>query len=253
MEGRVAIIVNGSPYVLAAPAVFRDFLTSAEDKNIQYQYTNLLKFIRFLALILTLTLPGFYIASTTFHQEIIPTQLLFAIVSSRSSVPFPIILELFIMDISLELIRESGIRVPSALGQTIGIVGGLILGDAAVSANLVSPILIIIIAITGLTSFAIPDYSFSFHIRLSRFIYVIFGYFAGFFGLAWVFFLHLGFLSSINSFGVSYLSPYAPAIKNPTKSFFINPIWKREYRDSFLQTKRDKSQSKISMKWKFSK
>ncbi len=123
LAGRVAIIVNGTPYVLVAPAVFSDFLTSAEDTNIQHQFSNLLKIIRLLALIITLILPGFYIAITTFHQEIIPTELLFAIVSSRSSVPFPIIFEIIIMDVSLELIRESGVRVPSALGQTIGIVG----------------------------------------------------------------------------------------------------------------------------------
>lgn len=123
LEGRVAIIVNGTPYVLVAPGIFTDFLSSAEDINLQYQFTNLLKFIRFFALVITLTLPGFYIAITTFHQEIIPTELLFAIVSSRSAVPFPIIFEIILMDLSLELIRESGVRVPSSLGQTIGIVG----------------------------------------------------------------------------------------------------------------------------------
>lgn len=103
--------------------IFTDFLSSVEDINLQYQFTNLLKIIRFFALIITLTLPGFYIAITTFHQEIIPTELLFAIVSSRSAVPFPIIFEIILMDLSLELIRESGVRVPSSLGQTIGIVG----------------------------------------------------------------------------------------------------------------------------------
>lgn len=123
LEGRVAIIVNGTPYVLVAPGVFTDFLASAEDLNLQYQFTNLLKIIRFFALVITLTLPGFYIAITAFHQEIIPTELLFAIVSSRSAVPFPIIFEIILMDVSLELIRESGVRVPSSLGQTIGIVG----------------------------------------------------------------------------------------------------------------------------------
>lgn len=123
LDGRVAIIVNGTPYVLVAPGVLRDFLTSSEDTNLPYIFTNFLKLIRFFALIITLTLPGFYIAITMFHQEIIPTELLFAIVSTRSSVPFPIIVEIIIMDLCLELIRESGVRVPSPLGQTIGIVG----------------------------------------------------------------------------------------------------------------------------------
>ncbi|MDE5831289.1 MAG: spore germination protein, partial [Clostridia bacterium] len=122
LEGRVAILVNGTPYGLVAPAVLIDFLSSAEDRNLKYQFSNLLKFVRLLALFITLLLPGLYIAITTFHQELIPTELLFAIVASRSNVPFPIIFEILIMEVSLELIRESGVRVPAPLGQAIGIV-----------------------------------------------------------------------------------------------------------------------------------
>ena len=122
LEGRVAILVNGTPYGLVAPAVLIDFLSSAEDRNLKYQFANLLKLVRFLALFITLLLPGLYIAVTTFHQELIPTELLFAIVASRSNVPFPVIFEILIMEISLELIRESGVRVPAPLGQAIGIV-----------------------------------------------------------------------------------------------------------------------------------
>lgn len=112
LDGRVAIIVDGSPYVLVAPGILIDFLSSAEDRNLQYQYANLIRIIRLIALVVTLLLPGFYIALTTFHQEIIPTELLFAIVSSRNEVPFPIIFEILIMDISLELIRESRLKSP---------------------------------------------------------------------------------------------------------------------------------------------
>ncbi len=122
LEGRVAILVNGTPYGLVAPAVLIDFLSSAEDRNLKYQFANLLKIVRILALFITLLLPGLYIAVTTFHQELVPTELLFAIVASRSNVPFPIIFEILIMEISLELIRESGVRVPAPLGQAIGIV-----------------------------------------------------------------------------------------------------------------------------------
>ncbi|MCI8620363.1 MAG: spore germination protein [Clostridia bacterium] len=122
LEGRIAILVNGTPYGLVAPAVLIDFLTSAEDKNLKYQLANLLKAIRLLALFITLLLPGLYVAISAFHQELIPTELLFAIVASRSNVPFPVIFEILIMEISLELIRESGVRVPAPLGQAIGIV-----------------------------------------------------------------------------------------------------------------------------------
>ena len=117
--------------------------------------------------------PGLYIAITNFHHELFPTELLFAIAASREAIPFPVIIEILIMEVSFELIREASIRIPSPIGSTLGIIGGLILGQAAVAAHIVSPILIIIIATTGIASFAIPDFSFSFNIRVLRFLYII--------------------------------------------------------------------------------
>lgn len=131
LEGRVAVIVNGSPYALIMPGTFFDFLSSPEDNNLKYKFSNLLKFIRVLAFALTLLLPGIYIAITNYHQEFIPTELLFAIVASRETVPFPIIFEIITMEISFELIREAGLRVPSPLGPTIGIIGALILRSSS--------------------------------------------------------------------------------------------------------------------------
>ena len=128
---------------------------------------------------------------------------------------------------------------------------GLILGEAAVSANIVSPILIIVVALTGLTSYAIPDYSLGFHVRIARTVYVIAGYFAGFLGLGISIFLHVGIIASINSFGVSYLSPHAPFTTNDTDGYLLSPIWKRENRDSFLKVKRQNREENISMKWRF--
>ncbi|MCI9366330.1 MAG: spore germination protein [Clostridia bacterium] len=131
--------------------------------------------------------------------------------------------------------------------------GALILGEAAVSANIVSPVLVIIVAITGITAFAVPDYSLSFHIRLLRFGYILLAYFAGFLGVAFGFVFHLTILASINSFGISYLSPYSPVANPDNTGFFLSPIWKRENRRSFLNTKRQKKQENISLKWKNSK
>lgn len=128
--------------------------------------------------------------------------------------------------------------------------GALILGEAAVSANLVSPILVIVVAITGITSFAVPDYSLSFHLRLARFIYIVLGYLAGFLGIAFGLVIHLAILASINSFGVSYLSPFSPAASSDNTGYFLSPAWKRENRRSFLNTKRQKKQEDVSMKWK---
>ena len=251
LSGRVVVIVNGSPYVLIMPCVFVDFLSSAEDPNLKFQYANLLKFVRLVAFFITLLLPGLYVAITNFHQEIIPTELLFAIVASRESIPFPIIVEILAMEISFELIREASLRVPSPIGTTIGIIGALILGQAAVEASIVSPILIIIIAITGITSFAIPDFYLSFHLRIVRFLYTIAGFLAGFLGIGIVLFGHLILLCSLKSFGVSYLAPYIPSTGKNNKSYFMPPFWNREKRPDFLNTKRPKKEERISMKWKY--
>ena len=251
LSGRVVVIVNGSPYVLIMPCVFVDFLSSAEDPNLKFQYANLLKFVRLVAFFITLLLPGLYVAITNFHQEIIPTELLFAIVASRESVPFPIIVEILAMEISFELIREASLRVPSPIGTTIGIIGALILGQAAVEASIVSPILIIIIAITGITSFAIPDFYLSFHLRIARFLYIIAGFLAGFLGIGIVLFGHLILLCSLKSFGVSYLAPYIPATSKNNKAYFMPPFWNREKRPDFLNSQRPRKQERVSMKWKY--
>lgn len=124
------------------------------------------------------------------------------------------------------------------------------MGEAAVSANVVSPILVIIVAITGITAFAVPDYSLSFHVRASRFAYIILGYFAGFLGIAFGFVIHVAILGSINSYGVSYLSPYTPASHTDNLGYFLSPAWKREKRRSFLNSKRQKKQEEASLKWR---
>lgn len=251
LQGRVVILVNGSPYALIAPAVLVDFLSSPEDNNIQYQYGNLARIIRSLAFFVAMFLPSFYIAITNFHQELLPTDIVFAIASMRRSIPFPIIFELLIMEVSFELIREASLRVPSPIGATIGIIGGLILGEAAVSANLVSPLLIIIVAMTGICSYAIPDFSLNFTIRCFRFVYLVLGYTAGFLGISLGIFIQLILLSNLQSFGVSYFSPYIPiGNKNADLSFLMKPAWRREKRSSFLNTKRPQQEEKISMKWK---
>jgi spore germination protein KA len=249
LDGRVVILVNGSPYCLIAPGTLVDFITSPEDLNLKFQFSNLLKIVRIFAVVLSLLLPGIYVAITNFHQELIPTELLFAIVASRENVPLPIIFEILIMEFSFELIREASVRVPTPIGPTLGIVGALILGQAAVDANIVSPILIIIVSITAIASFAMPDYSFDFHCRIARFAYIMFGYFLGFLGIAICLFIHFLILANLKSFGYSYLQPYAPVTED-YKGIFLAPAWKREHRAEFLNTKRPKRQAKISMAWK---
>lgn len=251
LEGRVVILVNGNPYALIAPGVFIDFLSSPEDYNINPFLANFLKLLRFFASMFAVFLPGLYVAITNFHQELIPSNLLFAISSTRENLAFPVIFELIVMELSFELLREAGLRVPSPFGSTIGIIGALILGEAAVSANIVSPILIIIVAFTGICSFVIPDFSFSFSVRIFRFMYILLGYIAGFLGISAGFFIHFLILSNSKSFGVDYFSPYIPFSSiSKNESYFLSPIWKREYRSLFLNTKRPKKEEKISMDWR---
>lgn len=250
-EGRVVIIVNGSPYVLIVPCVLVDFISSPEDLNLKYQYSNMLRIVRLIAALFTLQLPAFYLAVSMYHQELIPTSLLFAIAASRESVPFSVFFEIILMEVSFELIREAGLRVPSPIGPTIGIVGALILGEAAVSADIVSPILIIIIAITGICSFAIPDFSLSFSFRFLRFIFLILAFIAGLLGIAVCAFISMCVLANLKSFGVPYTAPYLPSTsKNSRTSFFVRPIWKREKRPPFLKSKDKDDAGTLSMLWK---
>ena len=249
--GRVVVLVNGSPFSIILPAVLLDFLTSPEDSNLNYHYSNFLRCLRVLALVCALLLPGLYIAITMYHYELIPTELLFAIVSARNAIPFPILFEIIIMEVSFELIQEASIRAPASFSTTVGIIGALILGEAAVSANIVSPILIIIVAFCGICAFAIPDNSLRFAIRMFRFIYIILGYIAGFLGIALGFFIHFLLLSSQSSFGIPYFSPYVPYNNlSVNQGLHINPVWKRETRSALLNTKKPEMEKNISMKWR---
>ena len=250
LQGRVVVLVNGNPYAIIMPATIEDFLFSPEDTNLRPLFANFLRSIRVLAALITLLLPGIYMAITSFHQELLPTELLSSILSARENVPFPIILELLLMEISFELIREESLRVPSLIVSSIGSVGALILGDAAVNAGIVSPTLIIIVAITGIASFAIPDFSFGFHVRVFRFWFIALGFTAGFLGIGIGLFIYITMLCSLKSFGVPYTTPIAPSYNTKGNGFFIPPIWKQEYRASFLSPKKKKAQNDVSMKWK---
>ena len=250
-DGRIAIIVNGSPYVLVVPAVFSDFIASPEDFNLRHQYSNFMRTLRIVALGFSLLLPGIYMAITNFHQELIPTELLYTIISARETVPFPVLFEILIMELSFELIREASIRVPSPIGSTIGIVGALILGQAAVDASIVSPILIIIVSFTAICSFSIPDFSLGFHFRIMRFIYILLGAMAGFLGIAAGICVHLIVLNNLKSFGVSYLGKSIFKHNRAGNGLILSPAYHRENRSEFLKVKRPKMQDDISMKWKY--
>lgn len=250
-EGKVVLQLSGSPNALIFPTTAFEMLHAASDNYLRVPYANMSRGIRIAALFLSILLPGTYLAVTLFHHEIIPTYLLYSISAARENVPFPSVIELLLMDISFELIREAGIRMPSPIGSTLGIVGGLILGQSAVSAKIVSPLMIIVIAITGIGSFATPDYSLSWTSRVLRLIFIILGAFFGLYGIAVGIFVYSLLLASKKSFGVPFLSPIPGNGKKRMKNaVFENAIWQKEKRPEYLKTKKKYIEEKISRNWK---
>ena len=247
-EGRVALILNGSPKALIFPTNAYELTHSASDAYLQADFANMSRIIRICATFISVLLPAIFLAITLFHEEMLPTYLLYAISSARQHVPFPSVVELLLMDLSFEMIREAGIRMPSPIGSVLGIVGGLILGQAAVSARIVSPIMIIIIAITGIGSFATADYSLGWSYRILKFVYVLLAASFGFFGIAMGIFVYCMMLASTKSFGIPFLSPL-PGHKMYKTAVFVPPIWKQETRPYFLEPKKHHREDKISKKW----
>lgn len=189
MEGQVIIIGEGVPFVNVVPVTFFAMFHASEDSFLRWPFGTAIRLIRILGLFFATLLPALYVSLILYHQEMIPTDLLVAFATARENVPFPTIIEVLILEISFELIREAGIRVPGIIGPTLGIIGALILGQAAVAANLVSPVLIIVVAVTGLGNFAIPSYSLATGIRIIRFGLILAGAFLGFYGVAAVLFI----------------------------------------------------------------
>ena len=249
-QGRCVAILNGSPRSLILPSNAFEMMHSVSDEYLSVPFAIMSRLIRLTGMFLSLLLPALYLAITLFHQEIIPTYLLYSISASRENVPFPSLIELLLMDISFELIREAGIRMPSPIGSTLGIVGGLILGQPAVSAKIVSPIMIIIIAITGIGSFSTADYSLGWTYRVLRIAFIFLAATMGFFGIAVGIVLYSLYLGSIKSFGIPFLSP-ALHIKNRSmeSAIFMNSVWQREKRPEHLKTKDKNTEPVISRRW----
>ena len=248
-DGRVALILSGSPSALILPTNAFELLHSPSDSYMNSVFVNAARIIRLIAALISVLLPGAYLALTLFHQEMIPTYLLYSISASRENVPFPSVLELLLMDFSFEMIREAGLRMPGVLGSTLGIVGGLILGQAAVSAKIVSPIMIIIIAITGIGSFATGNYSLGWSYRILRFVFIILGASFGFFGISTGVFIYSVYIGTLKSFGIDFLFPAGE--NKLRRTLFAKNVWSDEFRPPFLKTKDNQKEEKISRSWLF--
>ncbi|MFY9146465.1 MAG: spore germination protein [Bacillota bacterium] len=225
LEGRIAIMIDGTPFVLCVPTEFSMLLHAPDDYYEKVPSGTILGSLRYLAFWSSILIPGAYTATLTFHQELIPTELLIKIIASREGVPFPVAVEVFLMEFVFELLREAGLRLPKAIGSAVTIVGALILGDAAINAGLVSPPVVIVVALTALSSFSTPTYSFSLAARLSRFVFVILGAVLGLFGVQFGFLLLLMFLTSLRSFGYPYFSPFGPLILSNMKDVLYRTWW----------------------------
>lgn len=214
LEGRVVLMADNSPTALVLPTDYNSFLRTSDDYYNRWEIASFERLLRYMASFFAMTLPGFYLAVTNFHTQILPTTLLLSFAKARSGVPFPAVVEVLLMEISFELLREAGVRLPGTMGNTIGIVGGLIVGQAAVEANLVSPIVVIVIALTALCSFAIPNEEFATAFRVLKFFFIGVCAWLGFFGMLWGLMAVLIHLAGLKSFGVPYLMPFVGADLN---------------------------------------
>lgn len=221
LEGRIAILIDNSPFVLLVPTIFANFFQSPDDYYQRWMYSSSVRIIRMLAILISMLATPLYVAITSYHTSIIPTRLAYSIAASREGVPFPAFIEAIIMEVSLALLMEAIIRLPRPIGATIGIVGGLVIGQSAVSAGIVSPIMIIIVAITAITSFTTTNYEISFAFRIIRFAFIIMASTLGLYGIALGCMVTLAHLTKLESFGISYLSPIVNLDKGDIKDTIV--------------------------------
>lgn len=252
LDGQVAVLSDNSPYVLMMPVTFSRFQITSDDYYERWAYGSFIRIIRFLSTIIVLSGPGLYICFTAVNPELLPTDLLISTAAGRSGVPFPVIVELLIMEFTLELLREAGVRLPKPIGQTVSIVGALVLGDAAITAGIVSPLTVIVVAMTAIVSFTIPSYSFGIAVRLSRFPITIFSALFGLYGWIMSLLFLMVHLVNLKSFNVPYFSPIAPlTIGDWRDHIFIAPLKLRQMRPQFFSAKQSvRSKQSYILKYK---
>lgn len=226
LEGRIALIVGGTPFVLIMPTTFFMYFQSVEDYYQRIDIGIAVRLLRYLTFFISLLGPSTYIAAITFHQEMIPTPLLISLAAQREGVPFPAFVEALMMEATFEILREAGVRMPRAIGQAVSIVGAIILGQAAVQAGIVSSAMVIVVSITGIASFVTPAFNMAISVRLLRFVLMFLAATFGFYGLAIGNIILVAHLCSLRSFGIPYMAPFAPFIPADQKDAILRlPLW----------------------------
>lgn len=207
-DGRIAIIIDGVPFVYILPCQLPMLMQSPEDYSENFIASSALRILRYLTMVISLLLPAFYIAVTTFHNQMLPVQMILSIQEAKVNVPFATWFEVLGLLFSFEILIEAGLRLPKTVGQAMSIVGGLVVGQAAVTANIISPVVVIVVALTGIAGFTVPNQDLATAIRISRFGLAILASFAGFFGLTTGIIFLLVHLCSLESYQISYLAPF---------------------------------------------
>lgn len=233
LNGRIAVFIDHSQYALIVPASFGMVMQSPDDYYERWIATSLIRLLRFSSIFITLFLSAFYISLVSFHQGMLPTALAVTIASTRENVPFPPLLEALIMEVTIELLREAGLRLPSPLGQTIGLVGGVVIGQAAVEANIVSSVMVIIVSIIALASFTVPQYGMGLSFRVLRFLSMLVAAVLGLFGIILVMLVIFTHLVRQRSFGMPYFNPNNFfSLKRSDEAIIRLPIKNREVNDN---------------------
>ncbi|MFY2307134.1 spore germination protein [Lysinibacillus fusiformis] len=226
LEGRVAILVDGSPFVIVVPSLMVEFFQASEDYYQRADFATLIRLLRFFCFLIALLVPSLYVAILTYHQEMLPTKLLVSMAAQREGVPFPAFFEALIMEITFEILREAGVRMPRAVGQAMSIVGALVLGQAAVQAGIVSNAMVIVVSLTAIANFCFPSINLSASVRIVRFGMMCLGATFGLIGVLFGVILLCIHLCTLRSFGIPYTSPVAPFILADQKDvFFRFPLW----------------------------
>ncbi|GAA0305388.1 spore germination protein [Gracilibacillus halotolerans] len=238
LQGKVVILLDGTPFVLIAPFTLGDFLKSPEDYNERWLIGTLLRILRYVAAFFALLLPSLYIALISLHPGLLPTDMALSIAATREEVPFPPVAEAFLMVLTMELLQEAGLRLPAPIGQTIGIVGGLVIGDAAVSAGIVSPIMVIVIGLTAISAFATPSFSLGISFRILRIAFMLAAGILGLFGIILVYIMVMIHMVNLKSFGVPYTAPFSPTMDRDWKDLILRaPMTILTRRPNFMNTK----------------
>lgn len=225
VEGRVAVLADNVPTVLLLPCTFVSLLQASEDYSLGAVFVSLIRLLRFLALNIALLLPAFTVAVIAYNQELLPTNLIHTVMRDRQNVPFPVAVEIMFMEFIFEILREAGVRLPKNIGQAISTVGGLVIGQAAVTAGLIAPTPVIVVSLTAIASFTMPDYEAGTSLRALRFLLLILASTLGLVGIMFGLMGILAHLMSLRSFGVPYLSPLAPLSPGDLKDTLIRIPW----------------------------